>query len=283
MLGRMREMDFSDLAFAVECTRARGRISETVEEFKGFLLHDAKGCLVAEQGRRPVGFCIATLYDTCAFLGAIALRGIESEAVVERELLDHAVGYILSCRSKHIFAEAENSSVPTFESAGFIKLCRILRFVGNVYGRTHQHVRAFRSQDLSAIIDLDRHSFRANRWYFLERRYSLAPQFCKVIEMNGRIVGYITAHSGKGVVTVGPWVVSSKVDCPADLLEGLAMEANGERLVVEVLETNRGAVELLRAMGFTELPESPWRMLRGRWSNVGLADSLFATGSPFIG
>lgn len=91
------------------------------------------------------------------------------------------------------------------------------------------------------------------------------------------------ARRASGVAAVGPWVVSPNVDCPADLLEALAVETRGEKLLVEVLETNCGAVELLRAMGFVESPESAWRMLLGRQSSIGLADSLYALGSPFTG
>jgi ribosomal protein S18 acetylase RimI-like enzyme len=283
MLKRIREMKYSDLAFAEECTRTVGRISETVEELESLLMYDAKGCFVAEHGQRRVGFCIATCYGKCSFLSVLAERETDSEADVERELLDHAVRYLLSCGSESIFAEAGQSSVSLFDGEGFAKLCRTLRFVACAYARSHQNVRAVWSQDLSTIDGVDRHSFRANRRFFLERRLSLTPQFCKVLEMNGRIGGYIMARRGRGAVAVGPWVVLSNVDCPADLLEGLAVEAMGERLLIEVLETNDAAVGLLRAMGFIESPDPTWRMIHGRWSNVGLSKSLYAIGSPFTG
>jgi len=276
-------MGFTDLAFAAECARAGGRITATAEELESFLLWDASGCWIAEYGRKPVGFCVARWYGQCGFVGAMALRGIKGESCVERELLDCGVRYLSDCGSERIFAETGHVSVDLFEKAGFVKLCRILQFVGSVYGRFHKHVRGLRPQDLTTIVALDRHSFRANRLYFLGRRYSLAPQFCKVLEMNGKIEGYIMARRVSGIVAVGPWVVSPNVDCPADLLEALAVELRGEKLLIEVLETHSGVSELLRTMGFSESAKPAWRMLLGTRSNVGMADSLYAVGSPFTG
>ena len=283
MSKRIREMKCTDLDFAAECARATGRISETAEELENFLLCDAKGCWIAEYSRTPVGFCVAKSYGKYGFLGAIVLDGIKSHPAFEGELLDHAVKYLVQGGCENVVAEVREGSVSGFESAGFVKLCRILQFAGNVYGRSHKHVRELRPQELSAIVGLDRHFFRANRLYFLGRRFVLAPQFCKVLEMNGKIEGYIMARRADGIVPVGPWVISEDVDCPADLLEALAVEVRTEKLVVEVLETNCGAVELLRAMGFVESRESTWRMLLGPQTSVGQADSIYAIGSPFTG
>jgi hypothetical protein len=283
MTTTMREMKRSDLFFAVECARAAGRISVTAEELESSLLYDANGCFVAESGRGPAGFCIAGCYGKYGFLNAIAQGGIRGKAIVERRLTEHAVAYLSKCGCEHTFADAGNFLVSTLKSAGFMKLGRILRFVGSIYARCHQHVRAMRPQDLSAIGALDRHSFGGNRWYFLKRRYSLTPQFCKVLDTSGTAGGYIMARRARGAIVVGPWVVSPTVDCPTDLLEALALETAGEKLLVEVLETNRGAVELLRAMGFIESTEWTWRMRLGPGTNAGLANSLYAIGSPFIG
>jgi hypothetical protein len=283
MYRRIREMKCSDLAFAAECARAAGRISETVEELESFLLCDINGCWIAQYGKKPVGFSVARSYGKRGFLGTVALNRINRKAVVERELIEHAVGYLVNGGSENIVAEAGVGSVSVLERAGFMKLCRILRFEGVVYGRSHQHVRELRPQDLPVVIGLDRAHFRADRSYFLRRRYSSSPQFCKVLEMNGKIRGYVMARRGNGMVPVGPWVVSARVDCPADLLEALAVEAGDEKLVLEVLETNCGAVELLRAMGFAESPETIWRMHLGRQISAARAESLYAIGSPFMG
>jgi len=283
MVNVIREMKSTDLEFAAECACAAGRSSETVEELESFLLRDPGGCWIAQCGRKPVGFSVARWYGKSGFLGAITLSGISGEKAVERQLLDRAVKYLTVMGSETMFAEIEPRSAGVFERVGFVKLCRILSFTGNVYGRSHNHVRELRRQDLSFIVGLDRISFRANRLYFLGRRYTLTPRYCKVLEMKGRIVGYIMARRGNGVMPVGPWVVSASVDCPVDLLEALAVEARDEKLLIEVLETNSGVVELLRTLGMVESPEPTWRMLLGGRSKVGTSDTLCALGSPFAG
>lgn len=283
MFTRLRGMERSDLTFAAECSRAAGRVSATIEQFESFLFYNSTDCFVAENNQGLVGFCVAVRYGRCGFLGVVAQGGVKVRSVVERELLEHARAHLAEYRCEHIIVESGHSIVPAFKNAGCISLGRILRFVGHVYARSHQHVRPMRLQDLSTIAALDRHCFRADRWIYLERKYSLAPQFCKIIETSRTIGGYIMGHRAEGVLSVGPWVVSSTVDCPADLLEGLALEAIGETMFIEVLETNCGAVELLRAMGFVELPDWAWRLRLGPRSAVGLGESLYAIGSPFMG
>lgn len=282
-LIRIREMRCSDLAFATECAQASGRISVSSDEVESSLLCDGRGCWIAEYGRKPSGFCVSRSYGKSGFLSEFVLGGARRKADIERELLDHAVKYLTHGGNTNIFAEVEGDSLSVFESAGFSKLCRILQFSGNVYGRCHQHVRRLKPVEISAIASLDRHSFRANRLHFLGRRYLSTPEFCLVLESNGKIGGYIMARRANGGVVVGPWIVSPDVDCPADLLEALAVEAGGAKLLLEVPETSIGSVALLRALNFVESPEPIWRMMLGSPSIVGQSESIFAIGSPFMG
>jgi hypothetical protein len=280
---RMREIEDADLLFAADCFRAAGCVSANVGDLESVLQFDRKGCLVAEDRGGPAGFCFAVRFDRCGALSVVIPGATKNRAMMERELLEQASAYLLDCGCEHIIADAPDSLVPACERFGFTKLGRIVRFAGTIYARSHQHIRAMRPQDLSRISALDRLCFGANRRFMLERRFSSAPQLCKILAANRNIGGYVMARRIQGMVAVGPWVMSSRDDCPMDLLEGVAIEAAGETLCVEVLDKNRGALRLLRAMGFVESSSWAWRMHFGPRTNIGQAHSLYAIGSLLMG
>jgi ribosomal protein S18 acetylase RimI-like enzyme len=273
----------SDLAFAAECARASGRITESAEELESFLASDPRGCWIALERLHPVGFCVARSYATSGFLGAMVVDHARNPRQLEMDLLERAVKYLKSFEVDNFYAEVPHTSVKSYERAGFVKVARIVGFDGKVYGRSHWHVRGLHPTDLTEVLGLDRHAFRANRLALLGQRLAVSAKYCKVLEANGKMGGFIMARRGSNGIAVGPWVVSSDVDCPADLLESLASEAKGERLYIEVLESNTAAVELLRTLGFAESTQEIWRMRLGKPTSVGQASSLFAVASPFMG
>jgi hypothetical protein len=279
----LRQAEVLDLPFIANCFQAEGRASATIEELKNLLLFDYNGCLVAEDGGDPLGFCYALRYDKCGVLGLVARGGVNCRVVVVRELLEQASEYLLNRGCERLIADVSDAVVSAFERAGFFKLGRILQFAGTIYARTHHHVRPMRRKDLRSITALDSLCFGANRRFIIERRFSAAPQFCKVLAPNRTTGGYVMGRRIGNSVAIGPWVMWSRDDCPMDLLEGLAVEAAGETLVIDVLETNRGAVKLLRAMGFVESISSVWRMQFGSRSNLILTNTMYAAGSPFMG
>jgi hypothetical protein len=49
------------------------------------------------------------------------------------------------------------------------------------------------------------------------------------------------------------------------------------------LESNQKACDLLRALGFEELPDSPWRMALGTSEDLGNSPLCYAVGSAAKG
>ena len=64
-----RQMRMEDLAFATECTKAGGWVSENLDTLENFSLKDADSCRVAEEDGKRAGICIATDYGRCGFIG----------------------------------------------------------------------------------------------------------------------------------------------------------------------------------------------------------------------
>jgi GNAT superfamily N-acetyltransferase len=273
----------SDLDFAVACTTAEGWGSETRPVFEGFLAHDPAGCFVAEAEDERVGICIAASYQEYGFVGELIVVEERRGRGIGRRLLEHAVLYLRSRGAQNILLDGVPAAVPLYERVGFRRLCRSLRFMGTLQGRSHPRVRAMQAADLKTISQIDQAAFGADRRFFLERRLALYPELCKVLEGDGEIASFIMGQRMSDAVSVGPWVVQRGIERPGDLLESLAAEVGGDCLNLGILETNSEAVATVRSFGFVERPNPSWRMVLGPSGELGSSTQSYAIGSAAKG
>jgi ribosomal protein S18 acetylase RimI-like enzyme len=238
---------------------------------------------VAELNDRRVGICVATGYDTYGFVGELIVVPEARGQGIGSRLLEHAVSYLRGRGVGNVLLDGVVSAVPLYERAGFRKVCRSLRFSGSVVGRSHARVRPMQCADLDGAVALDCEAFGQDRRFLLERRLTLYPELCKVLVRYGKVTGYVMGRQRPGMVAVGPWVVRSDAERPANLLEGLAPDGDEVSFGLGVLETNQAAAETVRALGFAERADPPWRMALGPSSDLGTSPMAYAIGSPATG
>jgi ribosomal protein S18 acetylase RimI-like enzyme len=279
----IRPMISSDLGFAATLTADEGWLSETKEDFEGFLLYDPNGCFVAEENGDRIGMCVATAYGESGFLGELIVRKDRRGRGIGTRLMQHALAYLSHRGVRSIYLDGVESAIPLYERLGFRKVCRSLRFSGKVRGAHYSGVRAMTLVDLAVVAEMDRGAFGADRSFFLQRRLSLHPHLCKVLESEGRIKGFVTGRVRVDLISVGPWVVQSPVARPGRLLEALAAEGEGLNLAVGVLEVNSHAVKTIQDLGLAQRPHPPWRMVLGPSANLRMRDEAYAIGSPAKG
>jgi ribosomal protein S18 acetylase RimI-like enzyme len=273
----------SDLDFAAACTAAEEWASETRREFEGFFAYDPQGCFIAEEGGQPVGTGVATTYGEFGFVGELvvipALRGCG----IGRRLLEHAVEYLRAGGARAVYLDGVLAALPLYERAGFRRVCRSWRFLGQIPGAAHPGVRPMGTQDMEAVARLDWAGFGAGRRFFLERRLALYPELCWVLEGGGEVRGFMMGRRGDDWVYAGPWVVEPDVAHPEHLLDCFALQAGGSEFAIGVLEANEKAVAIMHRLGFEALPESPWRMVLGEGDLAGSPAQVFAIGSAAKG
>ncbi|MCJ7587285.1 MAG: hypothetical protein MUQ00_05200 [Candidatus Aminicenantes bacterium] len=182
-----------------------------------------------------------------------------------------------------VYLDGVERAVPFYESVGFRRVCRSLRFLGHIEGRTHPALRPMLRDDLKDVCRLDRDSFGDDRSYFLERRLAAHPRFAKVLESEARIAGFILGIQGRGLVAAGPWIARAEAERPLALLEGFALETGSLPLRIGVLETNVRAAESLRGLGGLQPQRSSWRMVLGTGDRLGNSPLCWAVGSPAKG
>lgn len=279
----IRQMMPSDLEFAAGLTAGEGWLTETREDFEGFLLNDPNGCFVGEDNGDRIGMCVATAYGESGFLGELIVRYNMRRRGVGTRLMQHAIAYLTQRGVRSIFLDGVEVAISLYERLGFRKVCRSHRFSGKVRGIRYPWVRKMTLADLAAVTELDYAAFGADRTFFLRRRLFLHPHLCKVLESGGRIVGFIMGRARAGLVSVGPWVVQSGVAQPDQLLAALAAEKDDLNLVVGVLEVNTRAVQTIQALGLVQGPHPPWRMVLGPPASLGESAEAYTIGSAAKG
>jgi ribosomal protein S18 acetylase RimI-like enzyme len=279
----IRPMLPADLDFAASLAAAEGWDSETLPELESLHAYQPSTCFIAELDGTRVGTCIAVPYRDFGFVGELIVVPEARGQGFGRLLLETACRSIQDRRIRSIFLDGVLPAVPLYERLGFRKVCRSWRFAGRLPASPCPQVRTMLPADLPAVSALDRQAFGADRRFFLERRLSLYPRLCLLLEGEGRIDGFVLARQGRSCISVGPVVTSSASADPALLLSGLAGETGDTELRLGVLDVNPSAIAMLEAFGLERSPASPWRMILGESPLPGDPSLAHAIGSPAKG
>jgi len=274
-------MEPADIEFALECTQNEGWAGETREDFESFMLHDNRGCFVAQENNRRIGICVATAYQENGFIGELIVINEMRGKGYGKKLFDHSVNYLISKGLNNIYLDGDLDAVPIYEKSGFRKICKSLRFTGKPKAKFHPYVKTANNSDIEKICEIDKMCFGDDRSFFLKRKYKLYPEFCLVIKHDNAIMGYIMAKPGVNVLSVGPFTNNDPVPVSV-LLESLATRARNQIFRIGILE-HSGYIDAVRTLPeFTE--QTPcWRMVYGKSDRLGIGPGLVAIGSAASG
>ena len=279
----IQNMSETDIDFAVQCVSTEGWLSETRDTFENFLKYDRKGCFVGKIGEQRIGICIATKYYLNGFIGElIVLKEFRSKGY-GRQLFLEAIKYLKSNNIKYIYLDADLNAVPIYERHGFRKITRSLRFIGSFSGINHREIRCMDLKEIGKICSIDFVLFGDDRSFFLKRIFEKYPDYCLVLEKNGKICGYLFGRPGNGVLTIGPIVVLNSKANPLMLLEKLSHIVADVPFRFGVLENNLWASELCRTSKSLLEQEYCWRMNLGDRSKLNNDNKLFCIGSAAKG
>lgn len=279
----IRSMRPTDLDFAAACTAAEGWESETRTQFECFFAHDPDNCLIAEAGGEPLGICVATGYGDIGFVGELIVVPAARGQGLGRRLLDRALAHLHAQGARSVYLDGVAAAVPLYERAGFRKVCRSLRFAGEITGRAAPGIRPMQPSDLDAVAALDRAVFGADRRFFIERRLALYPELCSVALVNETLAGIALGRRATDWVSAGPWIVTPALDHPEDLVASLLPPGATVFIGMGILETNAPALAAARALGLAEQPDPPWRMVHGVDAGLGQSPMCYAIGTAAKG
>ncbi|HSQ34554.1 MAG TPA: GNAT family N-acetyltransferase [Candidatus Binatia bacterium] len=279
LLITIRQMTAADIDFATALTHAAGWASESLDVFRAFLENDARGCFIAEAGSEKAGVCVATKYVKNGFIGELIISPSLRVLGIGPLLFQRALDHLLAGQMENIYLDGDLNAISFYESTGFRKVCRSLRFRGRIKGKKHVHVRRLRADDVEPLCAMDRELFGDDRAFFLRRRAETFPELCLVAEKGNHLCGWIMARPGDGLLAVGPWAALHGQEDATALLEQLANENGTSTFRIGVLEKNLTAAWLLRSLPGLQETIHSWFMVRGESERLGDHPALYAIGS----
>ena len=274
-------MSHEDLDFALTMTGAEGW-SSTRRDFEELREYDPRGCFIGEVDGEPIGMVCAVPYEKFGFIGNLIVdkscRGQQCGA----NLMEHAMHYLRSRGAQSILLDGVPRAVTLYERLGFRKICRSLRLEGVMAGEESRDVRPMRREDLIPISGLDASLFGGRRDRFLGMRYDTHPEYCKVLDIDDEIHGYIMGSTSGNAVRIGPWAMMKSNTFAERLLLSFAQGVAKKTLKAGVLENNKESLDLLHKYGFKEVSFS-WRMVCGKDTDATLSTCLYAICCPARG
>ncbi len=278
---QVRPMLHEDLDFALAMTSAEGWTS-TRRDFEELLEYDPLGCFIGEIEAEPIGMVCAVSYQKFGFVGNLIVDKSCRGQQCGRTLMEHAMRYLQTHGAQSILLDGVPEAVTLYERLGFRKICRSLRLEGVMVGEGSRDVRPMRQDDLTPIARLDASLFGGRRDRFLRMRYAAYPEYCKLLEIDDEIHGYIMGSTSGDSIRIGPWAMMKSGTSTERLLLGFAQDAAKRTLKAGVLENNTESLDLLHKYGFKEVSFS-WRMICGRDTEATLSTGLYAICCPARG
>ncbi len=279
----IRTMLESDIDFALQCSVREGWRNQSRHLFQSSLQYDRVGCVIGEEDGQRIGLCIAVAYAECGFIGQLIVVPGWRKRGLGRQLLEHCIDYLKGRGCRSVYLDAVEEALPLYEQLGFARVCRSLRFYGQIQGRSHAHVKALSPAEMETVAHIDTEAFGADRSFFLDYWHRLCPEHCRATYADGKLTAFCFCQPGDGVVSIGPWLIVDKTATLIDLLESVAAETEGEELSIGTLELNAHAARELRAVDGLVETDYSWRMVLGPNTRLGVSDQLYAIGGASKG
>jgi ribosomal protein S18 acetylase RimI-like enzyme len=278
----IREMLTKDLDFAISLTMAEGWQS-IKEDFEELLLFDQYGSFIAEINGEPIGMVCSISYGPFGFIGNLIVRNEYRKQSYGITLMNHAIEYLKKKDTGVIMLDGVPAAASLYKKLGFQEVCRSLRYEGHVEPKVSENARDMEDKDMMHILGIDRKHFGANRFLFLGGGLSRDPDLARVMEIDGKIVGYIMGSRRHNSVRLAPWVISDRTELAGEMLQDFAVRAEGNEIRLGVLATNNHATRLMKAHAFYQKSYSLRMVLGAEPRDVRPSDGVYAIGSAMRG
>ncbi|MFF6786627.1 GNAT family N-acetyltransferase [Streptomyces sp. NPDC012510] len=212
-----------------------------------FFAQDPEGFFIGRVDGEPVSsVSVVTYGDAYAFLGFYLvrpdLRGHGHGLATWRTALVHAGSRTVGLDG--VVAQQDN-----YRQSGFQPAHRTFRYTGVVpEAAVPADVRPV--EDARSVAAYDDACHPADRPRFLERWLTADGHRALARVVDGRLTGYGVIRPGRDALRIGPLFADTAADARA-LLTGLAAEAAGRELAIDVPEPNAAAVALVEEYGLT--------------------------------
>lgn len=278
---RIRKMNRDDVPAALRLCRLSGW-NQLQQDWAVFLELSPNDCRVAEKDGRIIGTVAVMRYGgRFSWIAMMLVDPDERRTGVGRKLLREAMTVLRGERS--IRLDATPAGRQLYRLEGFEDEYPLVRMTIDVPPHSLQpvngNVRLMRQGDFSAVLELDRDVFGADRESLLRSLFERMPD-CAIIWPGSGIQGYCLGREGHLYEQIGP-VVARSEEIARDLISYRLASGCGKPLAIDAPQHSTW-ISWLKSAGFVE--GRPFvRMYWGENPFPGCPELLFGVAGPEFG
>jgi len=280
MIPRVRMMTPADIAAGMRLKDLAGW-NQTTEDWTRFLQENSGGCFVAEWDGRVAGTVTTIVYEgRVAWIGMVLVDPEARGKGIGTALLERAIAHLDERRVPCIKLDATPQGKPLYARLGFrVEYEMERRALKRIVRPTSQVPRPI--EDWTAIFDLDRDAFGADRSAVLRSVAGAAPELALAARQGGPVEGYAFGRKGSRADHLGPWICRN-ARAARELLQNFLERSSREAIFVDVPAENAWATQIAREQGF-EISRPLTRMFRGENRHPGRPELVGAILGPEFG
>jgi GNAT superfamily N-acetyltransferase len=276
-----RALQPSDLEAGLRLCRLAGW-NQTRRDWELFLKLNPDNSFVALKGERVVGTVTAVGYENrFSWIGMVLVDPEERGQGIGTRLVSVVVDALKDIPS--IRLDATPAGCEVYRKLDFVEEYRLSRMeiVARAGDIIHTPARPMTREDLSEIALLDGQVFGAARREILEWMFEGAPEYARVSEREGRIIGYAFGRHGFDYEHLGP-VVAHDQQTARELVAACLHRWAGRKFILDASHYEPEWRLWLEAIGFRELRPFIRMFYRGN-PYPGLPPKYFAILGPEFG
>jgi GNAT superfamily N-acetyltransferase len=262
--------------------------NQTAADWNRFLEASPEGCFVAEENDHVCGTAATVSFENrFAWIGMVLVDPEYRARGIGTRLLARAIKHLEDLRLPAMKLDATPQGKPLYEKLGFLPEYEIGRWT-----LRRSYIEAVESSGLGApeplaqglmesVFKTDREVFGADRTFLLKSLHEDKPDFTMGIFDAGRVEGYAFGRQGSFADHLGPWIARNAA-AARHLLEAFLARSSREIVVVDCLNANPAAGDLLKSFGFC-YSRPLTRMFRGSNDYPGRPELLCAILGPEFG
>ena len=280
---KLRVMTTNDIPGGVRLNTLAGW-NQTDADWSRFLFASPHGCFVMQEGARVVGTVATLPYQSrFAWIGMVLVDPEYRNRGIGTELLRQAIEHLDGAGIPTLKLDATPQGKPLYEKLGFLSEYEIERW--NLR-RTVEKNHAVSAEiapvaHLPEIFAHDRQTFGADRSSLLRSLAERSPALTLAVAHGTQLQGYAFGRHGLFADHLGPWMAGDR-DTAKMMLTDFLRRSSRDAVIVDALQSNRVAGEILRHNGFA-IARPLTRMYRGPNDFPGKPASLCAILGPEFG
>lgn len=278
---RIRNMSPDDVPLAMRLKEANGW-NQTEADVCRYLDLEPDGCFVAEYDGIPVGTTTTCIFGSIAWIALVLVDAALRGRGIGRALMVHALDHLERRGVKGVRLDATPLGQPLYESLGFTADFTLERHEGVLIAPSAPlpgSIETLPSEDLDAVIRLDRAITRTDRQKLLRRLFAEFPETFRSVRRNDRVAAYLAARPGARALQLGPCLGAPEAAC--QLLEEARARYAGTRVFVDIPCAQRAAARWANEAGL-KVQRSLLRMSRGR-ARAERVSGLWTSSGPEMG